>query len=265
MEKYKKLSTLDFSKLKCGNVYEKGILNLTLVSWEQFSDVAKIFNEADYIWRGQGQDYDGGIKPSFYRVNNERYKKIGLSVLFNALKKRLGDVKEISQLNEDEVWAIGQHYGLATPLLDWTEDPYIAAYFAFCDENIEKDGNVVICAVNRVIGRLVQGKEGSRVRLVDFDLLSSNLDEMHVERLKSQKGTFTKVLENENIELVSKELWEKRKKDYENKILFSKIFIPRTSKGDCLSSLRLMGITRGTLFPDYAGAVDACKHDLGLD
>lgn len=271
---YELLSVLDFQNFK--GEYGEGIFTLTLTSWDDFHDVVKIFNNnTDYIWRGQ--DYDRSLKSSFYRKDNDKYKKeVGLDKIFNKLKQRLAYIINTDQLKDNEIWAIGQHYGLKTPLLDWTESPYIAAYFAFYKKNdgqtkINDDSNVAVYALNRITKRLMQKKKNAkkevllRERFVEFDLLNSNFDPRQNQRLRNQKGKFTKALNGDDIESVMKKFWNKKKNGYTNKIILLKIMIPSKYQDECLKSLRSMNITHGVLFPDYAGAVESCKNDLGLD
>lgn len=46
-------------------------------------------------------------------------------------------------------YAIAQHHGLPTPLLDWTHNPLYAAFFASSGADADLDGNLVVWALNR--------------------------------------------------------------------------------------------------------------------
>ena len=249
--------------------YDKGVLTLNLTSWDEFHSVVKKFNNyPDYIWRGQ--KYAKPLKSSFDRLLSYKgSRQEELKRIFNKLKQRLMDLRKAASLTDNEIWAIGQHYGLSTPLLDWTESPYFAAYFSFYEKSSEP--NRVIYALNKVIERVIQKTKNlkkevlKKERFVDFDPVNNNLDFRQNERMISQRGKFTQALEGKGVEWVVEKFWEKRKNQYKNKIILTKILIPDEFQNECLTALKAMNITHGTLFPDYAGAVEICKIDLGIE
>ncbi len=265
MSKYKKLNINDFESFeKKYKDYRDGVLELRLTAWNEFHNVVKIFhNNKDYIWRGQREEDDQSKKDKLSSYFDREFPDIinreeELNRILNNLKRRLKDISKMNSPTDNQIWAIGQHYGLTTPLLDWTESPYIAAYFAFFKKSVNKD-KIVIYALNKVLKLLKKGED----RFVEFDLYDNNFDLNQNHRLLNQKGKFTRSLNGEGIESILKKFWKETELKYKNEIILAKIIISNKFRDECLSSLESMNITHGVLFPDYAGAVDICKIDLG--
>jgi len=281
MEKYIKHEDLFNFK---DRTYDNGIETLNLSSWEQFLDVVKIFNISKdyYIWRGQRKDWQliskfdrGNYSKGFVKLF-ERNEMINR--LIKKFKSHLIEIQDMEALHPDfnslknnAILGIGQHNGLITPLLDWTEDPYIAAYFAFYEKDINQQCDRVIYALNKDLQRYIHVLKIKNAKkkviskeknpFVSFpDLKGIKLDK----RIERQKGLFSQSLDGldvkENVLNYTKRYPKKN-----NEIILAKIFIPNKFQRKSLKFLKDNNITHGYLFPDYAGAVEICKIDMGLD
>ncbi len=105
-------------------------------------------------WRGQ-RDYKDKLIPGVYRGDykkkRETYYEQNIIDRFKLLAKvRHNDVP---QDDDQAKWLVlMQHYGLPTRLLDWTESPLIACYFAI--ENNNKNDGALYLLQPRKINRL---------------------------------------------------------------------------------------------------------------
>jgi FRG domain len=137
------------------------------------------------------------------------------------------------------LWALGQHHGLPTRLLDWSTSPYVAAFFAFADHlarTPERFAQVAIWALhldNPVWSR-PDGVEVVRVAPV------SN------ERLRAQGGRFTLC----RAPVASLEEYVER---HAAGVALTKCVLPADAAGRALPDLDAMGITSAELFADLGG------------
>jgi len=122
----------------------------TLNTWEEYKSLIADHSLLDWIFRGQS-NADWEIRSSLDRSRIiENYDDGEERMLFEfqrASKYYLKD-NEIPETLID--WfALLQHYGTPTRLIDFTKSPYVAAYFAFEWENNESD-YVAIWIANKI-------------------------------------------------------------------------------------------------------------------
>jgi hypothetical protein len=136
---------------------------------------------------------------------------------------------------------LSRHHGLPSPLLDWTESPYIAAYFAFEGTREPPEGHVAIWVLDRA--RL--DPEDSRFSFVeDLDLIRFNRRALH------QRGVFLRVhtAQRSLPELLGDAL--------------TKIVLPVTGRALALDHLDQMTINATYLYADLDGAARTARCRL---
>ena len=145
-----------------------------------------------------------------------------------------------SVINEDrKLWALGQHNGLPTRLLDWTTSPYVAAFFAFHDHVMAPAGrfdHVAVWALHAE--NLVWARERG-VEIVSAPLLDNV-------RLRNQGGKFTL----SRAPFTTLEDYVER---FATEVALTKCVLPAADAEQALSDLDAMGINSYDLFPDLSG------------
>ncbi|QUJ67737.1 FRG domain-containing protein [Photobacterium sp. GJ3] len=253
--------------------FSDGVKEFRLSSWKYFSDFInqEMLDYTTYVYRGHAKS-EWKLEPTLDRLirySKSPKRKQHLEKFKYETRGRRG--AHPTALNtDDDWWALGQHHGLATPLLDWTESPFVALFFAMSNAVREKSSEIVVYAISQSSIRYKNNiiKKSDSIKLINdqkptVKIVRPLSDENS--RLVSQRGLFTRGPNN-----VDLETWVKthRVEGNENIIELMKVFIPIKNKRDffdCLRYLNRMNINHSTLFPDLGGASDYCNLHLEVD
>jgi hypothetical protein len=139
---------------------ENGVGEIRFLKWRYFIDYVhqEMLDFDHYIWRGQ-KNYEWPLQTTLDRLiekakidktSKKKFIERHLEHFQYAVRGRRGSNPPAID-SENEWWALGQHHGLATPLLDWTTSPFVAAYFAFISTEKPQSKYRSIFAINKPV------------------------------------------------------------------------------------------------------------------
>ena len=233
----------------------------TVESWESLvttlDDTFKHFN--GYIFRGQA-DTEWKLESTLARAlketplkNKEKEQLENTHLTSFKINLRGRSNYNLENVSDDELWALGQHFGLFTPLLDWTRSPYVALYFSLLGKC--ESGYRVIWALLESDIETLNAKvrnHAKRIRVIN-PLTNYN------HRLVNQRGLFVKIPVG-----VDLEKWVKPSENF-TWVTMYKISFPDKIRNDALAALDSMNINHLTLFPDITGSSLHTNYQLEIE
>lgn len=232
--------------------------------WQSFERLI----ETEHAELGGGERIYRGQRRYDWQIAATLTREFGGGAILPDMSRRLltrfqlamrGRGTDMNGNDENEVWAFGQHFGLATPLLDWTESPFVALFFAFAqdDDPAERPNE------SRAVFSLNRGLVEDLLPQLFFEpALGENA------RLVNQAGLFTVTPSGDDnlVSAIIDAVIDSGAVDPDDpkeiaRYLY-KVHVPNQGRLACLSMLRRMNIHHANLFPDPSGASQYCNDWL---
>jgi hypothetical protein len=147
-------------------------------------------------------------------------------------------------------WLVhAQHHGLPTRLLDWSENPLKALFFAVEDRSLDNvDAGLFFCTPKQISPTTKDIHEGKGTQF----FYSSHINE----RVSAQEGAFSIPY----VDLENDDFLHDLDIDTENLRTYEKVKIPKKFKPNLRYSLNKLGINHRTIYPGLDGISKMLKE-----
>jgi FRG domain len=231
------------------------------------------------LWYRGAQDFSHGLVPRLYRSTRDAGELLGVEQEMLAQFRSRSRPFLGSDTNTE--WGylfIMQHYGVPTRLLDWSENAFVALYFALslaADTGFETDAAVWVldpCAWNAATlpgmsapGKALHAESTSLANYApnrELTNMAAGSVAMYAPynnpRITAQRGVFTvfgcrKSTMDETFET----------SNFDENVL-TRLRIPKDVLAELYGHLRTLGFRESMIYPDLAGLAIEVRTDQGL-
>lgn len=256
---------------------------LYLDSWNKVKECLDVF-VSDWAFRGH-RDASWSLVTSLERVTSRIPKQMAESIVYREFTRNAHNYLPLNYMPSDllEWFALMQHHGAPTRLLDWTFSPYVACFFAL-EDALDEKGSCAVWAVD-ISWCKRQGVQCIRKALNQYPRYSS----FKIGSNLWDSQDFKRIFHDEKIPLVlPAEPYRKNERltiqrglflcpgyvneGFENNFQafdqteidkhLVKLVIPNRIRVEALTDLDYMNINRATLFPGIDGFSQSLKHAI---
>lgn len=236
------------------------------------SDLLSILKEdiGEYdedIWfRGQGE-FDWKLTPGIFRFSN----KYSETTLLTRFKQSASLLIDTSPKDDFDWMFLMQHYGVPTRLLDWTESPLTALYFAITNEDYNKSDSALWMLKPIELNKKANIRTNEKNFIPSFD--DEYLKNYNIQNVSSnsrvEMGPIATIATRNNSRIQAQlgvftihHLDKKPLEDFCGITDIIKYRIPKEAKEVLQKELDLLSVNKFSLFPELSSIGEILKKKL---
>lgn len=238
------------------------LVPLKIATWAQFKEFVSTLPSRKFVFRGQEKGSAWSLRTYFHRTGRADLKRliyIDIPELHRATIHVTSHNFKLSDPDElGAFYALVQHHGYPTPLLDWSYSPFVAAYFAFSTLDKQKIDPQGSCRIFVFDKQQWEGDVLQQVQLAGMEPHFSFISPLPLgnPRMSQQQALVTLT----NVDDI--ESYIRNREQEKHKTYLQAIDLPMASRAEVMKDLEMMGITAASMFPGIDGACQYQKERL---